>query len=246
MTHISDIDLQAFVDGELDSARRIAVLDHLTKDPQACRQVLLDLKIAEALRARRAEPLVDDDHGATLARSLSARVNRPGLFSLRSALGGAIAAMLALAVGLGAFVSFQRPPLYLREALESRQAASVRLAMRSQIETVGFDSSDVRLATRIRVPELPQGWRITDAQVFPSDFGPALQLSIATGDGGTVSLFATHARAGAPARPQLTRVDEAALVAWEAGGNTYVMSGHPTEPESLLEAAHDLADNKFA
>lgn len=246
MTQISDIDLQAFVDGELDPMRRIAVIDHLIKEPQACRQVLLDLKIAETLRASRAVPMSDDDRGVALARSLSARVNRSRLFSARSAFGGAVAAALALAVGLGVAIGFQKPPLYLQEALESRQAATVRLAMRSQIETVGFDSRDIRSATRIRVPELPDGWRIVDAQVFPSDFGPALQLSIATADGGTVSLFATHARAGAPAQPQLTKINDATLVAWETAGNTYVMSGHPAEPETLLDAAHDLADNKFA
>lgn len=243
MNQVTDSELQAFVDGQLDSQGRIEVLDHLLRDRDACARTLQDLRAVELMRTLAGRRVAASETVTALARRLEQRAKLPERrwrFALAAGVVG-----LSLTLGLGAPIANARPPEYLQEALESHQAATVRQHMASHSERTAFDPGDIRTATRIQVPTLPAGWRITDVQVVPSDFGPAVQLSMETDAGQPLSLFATYGRAGAPDRPRAVRIDRAELVSWQNAGNTYVLIGGGGR-EALLRAADDLADNRLA
>jgi len=245
---VTEVELQAFVDDQLDVLGRMDVLNHLLGDPEACARTLLDLRDREVLRAlaeRPSRPATDLVAAAErLERALAAQ--RP---KRRLVLGGGAAAAVLVAFAGLAVLALGGPPKaaprYLTEAIEARRAASVRQVMASQAETPAFNTHEVRAATRIRVPVLPRGWRVTDAQVFPSDFGPALQLSLESDEGQSLSLFAVHAGTGGSRQPRVEQVGPASLVAWEGAGNTYVLAGGLAD-EPLLGVARDLADNALA
>jgi anti-sigma factor RsiW len=191
---ITDAELQAFIDDQLDTEGRMDVLTHLLDNAPNCRRTSLDLRSREVMRA------------------LAERATLPS---------------------------------YYEETLEARRVALLRQAMVSQVETPDLDPKDIRTATRIRIPVLPHGWQIADVQLFPSDFGPAVQVSIRSAQGGSLFLFATHADTGAPGQPKVNRIGGTDLVAWSAGGNTYVLAGARLRGR-LIDMADDLADNRFS
>ena len=54
---ITEADLLAYVDDQLDPARRIEVEEHLAHDPEAAARVMADLKDRDTLRLIHAAPL---------------------------------------------------------------------------------------------------------------------------------------------------------------------------------------------
>jgi anti-sigma factor RsiW len=53
---ITEGDLLAYVDDQLDPARRIDVEEHLARDPESAAQVMADLKARDTLRLIHAAP----------------------------------------------------------------------------------------------------------------------------------------------------------------------------------------------
>lgn len=207
---------------------------------------LIDLRNCELLRVLAATGPKPSSKLSELARKCGDHAARPKRFRVSHLAGLAAAAATALLIGLGIFDRPADEPslAYLQEAVESQHAASLRHTMVSQVETPTFDPKAIRAATRISIPILPQGWSISDVQVFPSDFGPALQLSIRTSDGQALGLFAAHAELGAPSTPASARVSSDTLISWANSGNTYVLTGAIPQ-DDLLRVAHDLADNRL-
>jgi anti-sigma factor RsiW len=72
------------------------------------------------------------------------------------------------------------------------------------------------------MPELPKGWSVSDAQIYPSEFGPSVELSIDR-NGQALSLFAV--RPGSFAVEQVAHValDGAQAAYWRIGEVAYVL-----------------------
>ena len=191
-------------------------------------------------------------HIETAAQSLNAALARRrhsfAAFGMRTRwIGAAVAtaAMLTAIVFLPSGpVAQAKPPLYVADAVEAFQTGLLRADMPSQIETAKFDPRDVQRFTRIRVPQLPRGWRITDAQLFPSDEGPALQIMIRTAANKTVSIFAVRSAAKAPSIPVTVSQGDAAVAYWRTGDIAYALTGVEA-PAALDVAAEDLANNQL-
>ncbi|MEW5688156.1 MAG: hypothetical protein AB1942_24830 [Pseudomonadota bacterium] len=133
------------------------------------------------------------------------------------------------------------PPDYVEDAAESRQATLVRLAMRSQPESPHLDPDEVRTTLKLNLPRLPSAWRLIDAQVFPTDDGPAVHLVMQDAAQRRITLFVVRARRQDRAPPELA-VKAADVVAfWQAGESAYVLGGDGSR-EQLLRDAHSLAD----
>lgn len=64
--------------------------------------------------------------------------------------------------------------------------------MVSQPEVSDFDPAEIRAATAIVMPLLPDGWQIKDVQIYPSRFGPSVEMAVASEDDGMLSLFAVR------------------------------------------------------
>ena len=240
---ITEADLLAYVDDQLDVARRVEIEEDLAQHPEAAAQVMTDLKNRDALRLiflaelpRPPETMLEA--AARLERAFGWR--EAGLRLRR------IAAVVAL-VGFGWFAHAQgelgitgseaspKPPAFVEDALHSHETAFLRARMMSQRGTAAYDPAEILTATGIRLPALPDGWRILDAQVFPSREGHSVEMAIDAGDLGRVSLFAAHAAAFNVIAPTLARFERAKAVYWQTGPLAYALTG--TGSDKAIEQA---------
>lgn len=198
---ITEADLDAYVDDQLEPARRIEVEAHLSVRPEAAARVMADLRARDELRLALAGP-VSGSRSATAeaARRLERGLVRGRLLgTVRRA--AALAALVAAGwlaneavrpIGVTTVVASTPPPAYVEEAAQAHRTSIVRAAMASQPQVPGYDPEELRAATGIVMPTLPEGWRVTDVQVYPSRFGPSVEMAIQAGPLGDLSLFAVR------------------------------------------------------
>jgi anti-sigma factor RsiW len=244
---VTGMELDAYLDGELDGERRLAVEEHLARNPEAAAQLMMDMSLRTALQL--AQPRLGASPDLTReAERLDEMLSRRNGFWTRARWMPVAAAAIAV-VGAGLMLPQQQrvvpTPTYVSDAVESFQTGLLRASMTSQIETPRFDAHDVQRYTRIRVPVLPQGWGITDVQIFPSDEGPALQIMIRRPGGTALSMFAVRTGAAAPGRPIAIQQGKTSVAYWRSGDIAYALTGTDS-PAVLNVAARDLADNRIS
>jgi anti-sigma factor RsiW len=241
---VREFELEAYMDGELCLERRLAVEDHLSRQPAAAARLMADLHCRTALRllhgSRGAPPPPMIDAAGRLERRLQRPSIRRWLPPARrmSAAAAVLTLFALLAVPQREVVA--SPPAYISEALMAYRTGLLRESMSSFVETPHYDRSEVLRRTRIRVPRLPAGWQITDVQLFPSDLGPALQLMVRTASGQSASIFAVRADSAAPHDPVAIRRGSRSVAYWRAEDISYAMIGAEA-PEVMDLAATSLA-----
>jgi FkbM family methyltransferase len=157
------------------------------------------------------------------------------------------AAMLLLVggwmAGEGGFLSNpgQAEEYFVQEALQSHDIAQVRARLRRSPPSV-FNMSELGSFAQIALPVLPAGWRVTDVQLFPSDSGPSLQMTITNGKSAPISLFAVRDDKVAPAQPAVLTRDGKTIAYWQEGDLAYALTG-TTPPAEMDRMAEDIADN---
>lgn len=238
---VSDSEIDAYLDGELDLERQLAVEDHLARRPEAAARFMADVRTRTALRLVAASdgaiPVRMRASGTRLARRLGTRTRVRLAHALAGmAAGAALASLLPLVVGSPA----NDRPSYVEDAVTSYETGLLRASMVSQIESPTLDAAEIKASTRISVPPLPEGWTITDVQVFPSDEGPSVQIMIDTDDHHPISLFAVHAPSTAPGSPAAVRHGTTSVAFWQADGVSYALTGTDS-PEALDRSAESLA-----
>jgi anti-sigma factor RsiW len=240
---ITEADLLAYVDDQLDPARRIEVEEHLARNPEAAAQIMADLKDRDALRLLHAAPLPRPtesllEAAGRLERSLAWQ--QLGL-KLRRIV--AVVALIGFGwvahgqVGLGVTDSeaSPKPPAFVEDALHSHETGLLRARMVSQPEVEAYDPAEILAETGIRLPSLPEDWQIRDAQVFPSSYGHSIEIAIDAGDLGRVSFDVIT--------PTLARFKRAAAVYWQTGQLAYALTG--TGSDKALERAATRLANKL-
>jgi anti-sigma factor RsiW len=122
--------------------------------------------------------------------------------------------------------------------------ASLRASMVSQPEVPDYDPVELRAATGIVMPELPAEWVVRDVQVFPSRFGPSVEMAIATESFGLVSLFAVRPGTFDVVRPTIAGASDTSTAFFQIGEVAYalVASG---DGRKLDSAAERLADTLY-
>lgn len=194
-------DLDAYVDHQLDASHCAAVEAYLSKNPAAAAQVMADLSLRRELKLAFPEyPSVGRVETREAARKLeSALSQRRLLAGLQkvAAVGLLVTTGWIAHLSIAPFSATQvnasvPPPAYVEEAVRAHETASLRETMPSQNEVSSYDPEDIRSATAIVMPQLPAGWTVVDAQVFPSNFGPSVELAIRTSSGSKISLYAVR------------------------------------------------------
>ncbi|MCW5760051.1 MAG: hypothetical protein KIS90_09820, partial [Phenylobacterium sp.] len=127
-------------------------------------------------------------------------------------------------------------PGYVEDALESHAATEARRVMVSQIDTPVLDRAEIARTLKLRAPVLPAGWRVVDAQVYPSDDGPALNVVALAPDGRRLNLFAVRANTAVTDAPVVARRGRRAVVYWEKGSQAFVLTGDDSRDRLLREA----------
>ncbi|GJE01214.1 anti-sigma factor family protein [Methylobacterium isbiliense] len=245
---ITESDLNAYIDGQLDLGRRIEVEEHLAANPQAAARVMADLRTRDALSAAFAPVQPNLRPGPVPERiALAARRLDRALTWRRIGARFQRAAVVALLVGTGwlmhadsGLVASAQTPPFLEEALQARQTAQLRARVASLRPTPAYDRAGIEAATRIRLPDLPGDWRVNDLQIFPGRSGAGVEIAIEAGALGPVALFATRTPDTEAISPEVVRAADAVTVYWKTGHTAFALSGSRDEP-ALGRAAATLA-----
>ncbi len=247
---IMDTDLQAYVDEQLPVARRIEVEAHLCVQPEVAARIMADLKIRNELRLALADVPHDLPHNALA----SARRLERGLRQSRITRYVRQAAAVVILIGFGWFAHAQlgvgdveasvRPPAYIADAVRSHRTTALRAGMKSQFETPDYDAAEIRAATAIVMPAIPTDWTVLDVQVFPSTFGPSVEVAARTPRFGNVSLFAVRPGSFDVVPATATHHDEFAVSYWQTGEVAYVLVGK-SRMQDLEAAAADLSQSLY-
>jgi len=246
---VTEADLLAYVDDQLDPARRIEVEDHLAGAPEAAARVMADLKDRDALRLAFADegPRPPDTVLAAagrLERSLGWRELGRRLRRI-----AAVAALVGIGwfahapgeLGIADSLAAPKPPAFVEDALRSHETAVLRARMASQHQERAYDPAEILTATGIRLPDLPDDWRVLDTQVFPSREGDSIELAIDAGPLGRLSLFAAQVPGFDVIAPSLARRQGLRAAYWQTGPLAYALIGTGSG-RAMRQAAARLAD----
>ncbi|TGD94890.1 anti-sigma factor family protein [Methylobacterium nonmethylotrophicum] len=253
MDPITEADLNAYIDGQLDLGRRIEVEEHLAARPEVAARVMADLRTRDALSA--AFGPVPGTRPGPAPERLAAAARRLDRALTWRRIGARLqrAAVIAMLVGTGWLlhnetgdfgvqntIASTHSPAFVEDALQARQAALMRARVASQRPSPAYDRREVEAATGIALPDLPADWRVDDMQIFPSRSGAGVEVAIDAGSLGKVALFATRTQDAEAHAPAIVRSPEAVTVYWTAGRGAYALSGSGNEPD-LGRAAATLA-----
>ena len=199
--------------------------------------------------------------GGSTKGTLVGRKNKPGQVSISQSSvandnslfapmrrAAAIAALLAAGWLANEMTGDITSPAYaasiVDEVHDAYSASLIRQDMVSQSETTNLDRGEILAVTGLELPNLPEGWDLIDVQLYPSDLGNSLMVSLGTDAGEPISLFAALAETPAGDLPLMGMQDGMAVAYWEEGPMALAVIGN-IEPARLLELAAILADSPF-
>ena len=147
---ITETDLQAYVDDQLDAAGRLEVADYLVRHPDVAARVLADLGLRDAMRAlATTEEDAVPAYLADEARRLDAALGRRRIVA---ALGRTLPVGAAVAVAVIAAATWQvtsftpranaAVPALVEEALMSKKTALMRAHIRSKKAVIAASFSE--------------------------------------------------------------------------------------------------------
>ncbi len=247
---VMDADLHAYVDNQLDAAGRLKVEKHLAGHPEAAAQVMADLGIRSALKL---SLIGDAPHfrpdTREAARRLSASLSDRRMWNTLRKI-AAVGILVSLgwfantSVGTREVNATMHPSAFVEQAVRAHRTSLVRAGMHSQPEVRSYDRDDIRAATAITMPELPENWKVEDVQVFPSEFGPSIEAAVRTGEGALVSLFA--GRPGSFAVEPITNLNlaDAEAAWWQIGEVAYAVISS-TPGTGLTDEAETLKNSLY-
>ncbi len=185
---IEEADLHAWVDGQLDAERALAVEAWIAADPEAASRVAVWQKQKRTLAAL-FDPVADEpipERLSSIALAATARRHRADAWRWRIAAGiGGLAVGAALATAAIRYVG--DGPAVADAASLSRQAAQAHrvfvVERRHPVEVAANEEAHLvqwltrRLGVKVSAPDLTGlGWTLVGGRLLPGDSGPAAQL----------------------------------------------------------------------
>ncbi|MEH3118248.1 MAG: zf-HC2 domain-containing protein [Methylorubrum populi] len=252
---VTESDLIAYVDGELDPMRRLEVEAHLARDSGDALQVMADLRDRDALRE--AFPSLPSP-GPERLRTGARRIDRAFAWQrVNSRLRRAAAVVVLVGAGwlahtetgtFGVPGSFASPidASLAEEAQQARRAVQIRARATTQPAASSYDPADLEAATGVDLPPLPKGWNVRDVQIFPSRNGTGIEVSIVSAEIGELALFAKRSSGLSPAEgtEPVARSSDGTTAYWRNGSTAYALSGSRDDPALHAAAAHLAAFRK--
>ena len=239
---ITNEDLHALVDGQLDAARRIEVEEYLARNPGMAAQVMMDMHARDLLLHTCGAP-----QSGTSPAILEAagRLERGFYWQRARPLARRIAASLLLVCTgwfahnfVSNFRSEESREVLVEEAHQSYETVQLRAHVVSQPHSAIYDPAEISAATGITLPPLPGDWVVADAEIFPAKNGESVELLIDTKELRHVSFFAAR-----PARPldpipvTSVRWPYATTVYWLQEAHFYALTGSASEADLKLMAS---------
>jgi anti-sigma factor RsiW len=247
---VDDLEVEAYLNDQLDLAGRTAVERVLARNPQQAARVMADLHVRNTLRAVLGnEPVQSGTRIDLAARRLERGLNRSHLKR-----GMRQAALAAACVALGWLVHWQLdsfgiatteaaspPPRFVAEALQAHRTSLLRSLMASQIEAPEFDRTEILNSTAIPLPEFPEDWHILDVQVYPAAMGPSVVVMFSTTNSGPFSLYMAQMNSRGDAPLRFSRDGERHVAYWRSGKLGLALTGQASAVE-IRQTAKSLGD----
>lgn len=251
---IQTSDLEAYIDDQLDAARRIEVEAHLSEHPEIAARVMADLAIKGELRlalaGNRHPGRAETREAARRLQSALSRNHHFGRLQRLAATVALIAGGWALSTQFGPLtvspVEASTPaPSFVEEAIRAHGTSLLRETMPSQAGSAHYDAGEIRSATAIVMPQIPKGWVVSDVQIFPSAFGPSVEMSVTDESQVKLSLFAV--RPGFFAVQPVTLARDGAVDAsyWQIGEVAYALVSERQDASRLKTEAEQLARSLY-
>lgn len=247
-------DIDAYVDDQLDTARRIEVEAHLSEHPEIAAKVMADLSIRGELRLALAKaPTHGRPETREAARRLQGALSRNRMVhSIQrvAAIGLLLCAGWVANTYVGPFtpstVEASTPvPSFVDAAIGAHTTSKLRSTMPSQTETATYDAADIRSATAIVMPDIPADWQVKDVQIFPSAFGPSVEVTILRDGTERLSLFAVRPGSFAVQQAMLTKSGGVQASYWQIGDVAYALVSETDNANQLKDEAQTLADTLY-
>lgn len=255
---VTELDLAAYVDDQLENGQRARIEAHLGRHPQAAAQVMQDLALRRELRLAlgSAAPVAGDTRRA--ADRLARGFGRDAVWRRAARLGplmlvaGVLWASWAgfAPLGVRSVSAAVGAPDFVSAALAARDASNIRLPMRSMPEVPDLDAEELRAATGILLPAFDPDWKILDAQIFPSPQGPGIEIVFESPEIGRISHFAVRPGAFAVTLPQSILRGATPVVWFQIGETAHVLiaergGSDPMTAERMRAAAERLSNSLY-
>ena len=246
---VSETELQAYLDGELDDTRARAVELFMADHPEeAARARSYQRQMALLRRAYR--PLIERPIPPTIPGTLQAaaqgsRERRGGRFAAIAAAG-----LMLLAAGAGSgwwlrgVVPADAPveQAFVSDAVAAHLTYAVEV--RHPVE-VGRDEEDHlvtwlsrRLGVQLTAPDLKaSGWELVGGRLLPASIGPAAQFMYQDATGRRVTLYVRAAGDPEETAFRFARHGSLSAFYWQEGGAAWALLGELPRSE-LLRLAH--------
>ena len=239
MSHLTEADLHAYADGQLDDVRRVQVEARLAHDLTAAERVRAWREQNEALRALY-NPVLNEPVPQRLlaARPLRGRWPHYAL----------AAGIMGLSFGLGWMSHSYRTDRFVEAAALPRRAAVAYAVYAPEVRhpvEVGADQQDhlvkwlsKRLGNDLKVPVLTQqGFELVGGRLLPGGKGPGAQFMYQDARGQRITLYVSL-RDAEPRDTafRFSQEDKVAVFYWIDGKLGYALSGE-MDRASLLAVA---------
>ncbi len=235
-------DLQAFVDDELEPARRKEVEAHLEQNEEDRNRVADYRRLGKALR----DALAGVAEAPAPEEMLTALQDRRP--SAAPWLGRVAAAFLFLAVGGGVGGGFDKLPFFDFEEKRFLQAAVIAHELYAHetahvVEIAAADREHLqtwlseRLGAPVMAPDLSgAGLTLLGGRLIPASAGPAALLVYETETGERVTCYITAQPGRLARRKVYVEAGVTGALAWPTGSTAYAVSAGPGR-ERLVEIA---------
>jgi anti-sigma factor RsiW len=223
---VSEADISAYVDDQLDIMRRLAVEEYLARNPQLASRVLSDLRARDALRVVLRAPMRPAER-PTIEAATRLK-NRMRWRRIADMLRKAAAIVLLIGIGwlahgemglslIGGSEAGVDPPIFVADAIIAHRTEQMRRQMETQSHHQLYNPAEIEARLNIRIPDLPADWAVNDVQIFPSQEGDSVEASIMAASLGRISMFAARMETDQLQPPALARHGAETTVYWQAG-----------------------------
>lgn len=227
------IELHAYVDGDLDEETMARVEDYLRGNAEAAARVRDYLQQKNTLRrlARSADPMAESPKIDELKRRLARRLRPAGLWSWQRNL--IVAAMFAAGwVGHVLMQPLFDGPGFTAEAVQAHLLTTVDPGEVLPISQERLARLFTRVGSTRRLPDLQAfGFKPIGAELVPSDEGILLHVPYVDDEGTTISYFLVHDHEVAEVPRHILHRDGVTMAYWQHENERFAVAAPLSDDE---------------
>jgi anti-sigma factor RsiW len=243
-----ELDIAAYVSGQLDVERSFAVMEFLSAHPERAAEVMADLCLTEVLRL--SLDRIETPPPLQLGLAADRLEHRLKAFhGLRRWMPLAAAAVM-FAFGWAAQSMLSALPFEARAAdmaglfeaaLDAEDAVRMRLSLSDEPGPVEQNAGHIFERLGIALPDLPPGWVVRTAQIVATPERPGVAVVIDTPDVGEIMLFSVIRSVDGPDDPAVTATRRGRMLAFfEKDRTAYVLVDNSGPVSDLRQSAEEL------